>query len=144
MNDNLATVGKIYEAFGRGDVPAILALVAEDVRWEEWADNSAQQAGTPWLQARHGKAGVAAFFATLGMFKFNDFRIIAMMAGDNRVAVEIELEVETADGTRMRDQEVQLWSFNEGGEVTRMRHYADTAKHAGLARRAGVAVEAER
>src|SRR3977135_594845 len=35
---NLDTVKAIYEAFGRGDVPAILDVVADDCEWEAWSD----------------------------------------------------------------------------------------------------------
>ena len=27
-----------------------------------------------------------------------------------------------------RDEEVHLWTFNDAGKVTRLRHYTDTAK----------------
>jgi ketosteroid isomerase-like protein len=54
MSDNLKTAHAIYEAFGRGGVPAILDLLADDVRWEDWADNSAQQAGVAWMAPRRG------------------------------------------------------------------------------------------
>lgn len=60
---NLASVQKIYEAFGAGDVPAILDLCAEDVAWEHWEHNSAQQAGVPIMRQQTGKAGVGEFFA---------------------------------------------------------------------------------
>jgi hypothetical protein len=43
----LAAAGAIYEAFGKGDIPTILGYIADDVRWEAWQDNSAQQAGVP-------------------------------------------------------------------------------------------------
>jgi ketosteroid isomerase-like protein len=33
---NLPTVPSIYQAFGKGDVLAILDVLAEDVEWEEW------------------------------------------------------------------------------------------------------------
>jgi hypothetical protein len=37
-----ATIAAIYEAFGRGDVPAILDHLADDVTWDgEWAPLSA-------------------------------------------------------------------------------------------------------
>ncbi|MEP6659342.1 MAG: nuclear transport factor 2 family protein [Acidimicrobiales bacterium] len=62
---NLATVTALYEAFGRGDVPAILERLADDCAWEAWSDNSAVKAGVPWLQPRVGKAGVAEFFAVV-------------------------------------------------------------------------------
>ena len=62
---NIATIQGIYEAFGRGDVPAILAVIADDCAWENWNDNSAQKAGVPWMQAGRGPAAVGAFFQAI-------------------------------------------------------------------------------
>lgn len=130
MNDHLATVGKIYQAFGQGDIPTILAHMADDVQWEAWADNSAQKAGVPWLQARQGKEGVLAFFQVLGGMPVKDFQILSLMAGGNQVAAEFVIEVEVpATGGHYRDEEIHLWTFNEAGQVIRLRHYTDTAKH---------------
>ena len=130
MNDHLATAGKIYEAFGQGDIPTILAQMADDVQWEAWADNMAQKQGVPWLQARQGKEGVLAFFQVLGGMPVKDFQVLSMMAGGNQVAVEFVIEVEVpATGGHYRDEEMHLWTFNEAGQVTRLRHYTDTAKH---------------
>ena len=39
--DHITTITDLYAAFGRGDVPAILDALAEDVRWEQWEDNTA-------------------------------------------------------------------------------------------------------
>ncbi len=44
---NLATIQGIYEAFGKGDVPAILEVLDERVEWEAWENNSAVNAGVP-------------------------------------------------------------------------------------------------
>jgi ketosteroid isomerase-like protein len=91
---NLATVQGIYEAFAKGDIPAILDVLAEDVEWEAWADNSA-------------------------------------MEGGDQVAVELVLEANLPawSGGHYRDEEMHLWTFNEDGNVRRLRHYTDTAKH---------------
>jgi hypothetical protein len=130
MSDNLATIGAIYEAFGKGDIPTILSHLSDDVRWEEWADNTAQKAGVPWLQARHGKAGALVFFQVMGGLKVLDFRVVSLLAGGNQVAAEIEIEFEApSTGRRLRDQEIHLWTFDDQGKVNRLRHYADTAKH---------------
>ena len=130
MSDNLAVIGAIYEAFGKGDIPTILGHLADDVGWEEWADNSAQKAGVPWLQARHGKAGALAFFQVMGGLKVLDFRVLSLMAGGNQVAAEIEIEFEAPSANRRcQDQEMHLWTLNAAGKVTRLRHYVDTAKH---------------
>src|SRR4051812_9479202 len=63
---NAATVAAIYAAFARGDVPAVLDRLADDVAWEEWADNSAQRAGLADLAPRHGRDEVAGFFDVIG------------------------------------------------------------------------------
>ena len=130
MNNNLAVIGAIYEAFGKGDIPTILGHLADDVRWEEWSDNTAQRYGVPWMQARHGKAGVLEFFQVMGGLHVHDFRVFSMMAGGNQVAAEFTIEFEVpATGRRCRDEEIHLWTLNDDGQVTRLRHYTDTAKH---------------
>jgi ketosteroid isomerase-like protein len=58
MATALETVQQIYAAFGRGDIPAILAALDDDVKWESWEDNSAQRAGVPWLRGGSGKEGL--------------------------------------------------------------------------------------
>jgi ketosteroid isomerase-like protein len=129
--DHLTTVKTIYEAFGTGDVPTIMEWLADDVRWDEWADNFAQKAGVPWLQARSGKAGALAFFQYVGgNMQVTDFQVLALMAGENQVAAEIVIEVAVPNGGgHYRDEELHLWTFNEAGKVVRLRHYTDTAKH---------------
>jgi len=130
MSTHLEAVQAIYAAFGRGDVPAILALLSPTVAWEQWADNFAQRAGVPWLAPRSGRAGAAEFFGTLQRFNFLDFRVVGLLAGDHQVAAEVELTIEVkATGVRMHEEEMHLWSFGPDGLVTRFRHYADTAKH---------------
>jgi ketosteroid isomerase-like protein len=128
---NLATVKAIYEAFGRGDVPAILDVIADDCEWEAWSDNSAVKANVPWLQPRVGKAGVGEFFSVVGQMDIVDFQVLSFMDGGNQVAVEFVLEVKLPSygGRGYRDEEMHLWTFNDAGKVVRLRHYTDTAKH---------------
>jgi ketosteroid isomerase-like protein len=128
---NLATVQSIYEAFGKGDIPAILDVLADDVEWEAWADNSSVKAGVPWMVPRHGKAEAAKFFEAAGQMKITDLQVLNMMEGGNQVAVEFILETDLPawGGGHYRDEEIHLWTFNDEGKVTRLRHYTDTAKH---------------
>ena len=128
---NLATVQSIYEAFGNGDIPAILNVLADDVEWEAWADNWAVKAGVPTMVPRHGKAEVMTFFETAGQMDITDLQILNMLEGANQVAVEFVLECNLPawGGGHYRDEEIHLWTFNDAGEVTRLRHYIDTAKH---------------
>ncbi len=130
MNQHVETVQAIYEAFGRGDVPAILEHLHEDVRWEEWADNRAQAAGVAWLLPRHGKSGAVEFFSVVGQFQFHEFQVLSLLAGGNQVVAELVVDATIpASGTRLRDEEMHLWTFDDAGQVVRFRHYIDTAKH---------------
>lgn len=128
---NLATVQGIYEAFGKGDVPAILDVLANDIEWESWADNSAVNAGVPWMVPRHGKAAVVQFFETAGQMEIVDLQVLNMMEGGKQVAVEFvfEANLPASGGGHYRDEEIHLWTFNDEGKVIRLRHYTDTAKH---------------
>jgi uncharacterized protein len=49
----IATVQEIYAAFGRGDVPAILDRLAEDVAWE--TTGTSVHEDVPWLLPRVGR-----------------------------------------------------------------------------------------
>ena len=127
---NLATVQGIYEAFGKGDVPAILDVLADDVEWESWGDNSAVNAGVPWMTPRHGKDDVVHFFEAAGQMDIVDLQVLNLMEGGNQVAVEFVIEVNLPawGGGHYRDEEIHLWTFNDSGKVVRLRHYTDTAK----------------
>lgn len=131
---NEQTVQEIYAAFGRGDVPAILAKLADDVQWESWESHSAQKANVPWLRPRQGKAGVAEFFGTVAQMQISDFRVLSVMSGGNQVAAELVVEANVPGGGHFRDEEMHLWTFNAEGKVTRLRHYIDTPKHIEAAR----------
>jgi ketosteroid isomerase-like protein len=128
---NLATVQALYEAFGTGDVPGFLDLLADDVQWEQWSDNRASAAGVPWLQPYSGREQVHGFFAAVGRMEIVDLQVLSMMEGGNEVAVSFVLEAKLPDcgGRTYRDEEIHLWTFDDEGKVTRLRHYVDTAKH---------------
>ncbi len=129
---NVQTVQGIYEAFGKGDVPAILECMADDVEWEQWAGaNTGQEAGVPWLARRSGVPGVVEFLeAVAANLEFHVFEPRNLLDGGNQVAATIAIDATvTPTGERFQDEEIHLWTFDDAGKVTGMRHYADTAKH---------------
>lgn len=137
MNPHIETVQAIYQAFGKGDVPAILARLSPEVEWDVWDSHGAQRAGYDLLIPRRGREAVGEFFRVLGGQQFHEFRVLDMLAGERQVAAELAVDFTyTATGRRIRDEEIHLWRFGADGLVTRYRHYIDTAKHlsaAGLA-----------
>jgi uncharacterized protein len=126
---NRAAIEQIYHAFGRRDIPAILAMIAPGCLWESWENNRAQRAGVPILQPRTGPGGVAQFFAAVGELDIHNFQVLDVLAGERQVAAEIVIDYTTPAGGRCRDEEVHLWTLDDQQRVTRFRHYVDTAKH---------------
>lgn len=124
----LDTVHAIYAAFADANVPAILQQLDPDVEWEygAWGD-------VPWLQARRGREGAAAFFATLaGTMRIEHFQPKHFLADGDLVVVVLDIHfVVLATGRRViEEDEVHLWRCNAEGQVQRFRHRADTALQA--------------
>jgi ketosteroid isomerase-like protein len=126
---NAQTVHRIYAAFARGDVRAILDQLAEDVDWE-FAYSA--DIGIPWLVPRRGRAGAGAFFQALAdNLEFTRFAIDHIV-GDGPVVVALaSLEAKVkATGKALREtEEAHIWHFDAGGRVVRFRHAADTLQH---------------
>lgn len=128
---NVETVQRIYEAFGRGDVPAILAGLAEDVRWEEHPTrNAAQDHDVPYMRPRSGREAVVGFFQDIEEdFDMQSFNPHSFLEGDGLVAAVTEFDlIVKATGKRVRDEEIHLYEFDSEGKVTAFRHFLDTAK----------------
>lgn len=130
MHNARQTVEHIYQAFGRGDVPAILETLSADVQWDVWADHSAHRAGVPHLAPRHGPDEVMGFFQALRDFQIHGFQVLDIVGDGRQVAAEVQIDATiTSTGRRLTDEELHLWTFGDDGKVTRFRHYVDTAKH---------------
>jgi ketosteroid isomerase-like protein len=134
LTGNAATIGTIYEAFGRGDVPAILERLADDVSWDEWPDNFAHRAGVPHLMPRQGRDGAAGFFGVIGAWTVLGFEVLDVVGDGRQVVAEIRASFALPDGARLADEELHLWTFGDTGQVVRFRHYVDTAKHIAVSR----------
>jgi uncharacterized protein len=125
--DHTATVQQLYEAFGQGDIPAILDRLADDVVWEFGAGEGY---GVPWMEPQKGPQGAARFFEALGLLEITHFEPVGMLANGHQVAVPIEWEVTVrATGRTVRDHEVHLWTFNDAGRVTAFRCLGDTHRN---------------
>lgn len=130
----VATVAGIYEAFGRGDVPAILERLAPGVAWDAFPDSFAARAGVAHLRPGHGVEHVAAFFATIGAWTVRAFDVQAVVGDDETAVARIAAEFELPGGGAFRDEELHLWRLGADGRVAEFRHYVDTAKHVAAAR----------
>jgi ketosteroid isomerase-like protein len=128
MSKNVPHVEAIYAAFGRGDVPAILEHLSDDVAWEYQPISTT----VPWLQGRRGKEGALAFFQAVGSeLAISKFTVNRLLAADQLVVALVDLEgtVKKTGRAIHEVDEVHLWHFDERGRVARFRHCVDTHQH---------------
>jgi ketosteroid isomerase-like protein len=124
MSKNIESVQAIYAAFGKGDVPAILERLSDDIEWEYGATPNE----VPWLQPRRGRAEVPGFFASLAGLELTHFAPTRLMEADGVVVVLVDLEgTVKATGKPIREKdEAHIWHFDGKGRVVKFCHRADT------------------
>lgn len=123
------TIESIYAAFGRGDIPSILAPLSEDVAWE-WAYDASVT--VPWLLPRRGPAQVGEFFQVLAtQLEVQRFELKLLLAkGPVVVALfDFDATVKATRRTICERDEAHIWNFDAAGKVIRFRHAADTLQH---------------
>ena len=117
-------VQQMYGAFGRGDVPAILAELADDVDWEY----NNFPSPIPWLQPLKGRANVARFFEALQATDITQFEPKHFFASGNVVVdlIDVKFTVKATGKQVLEPEVVHIWHFNDAGKVAKFRHRVDT------------------
>ncbi len=129
---NVDSVKQIYEAFGRGDIPAIVGKLDANVEW----DVEIATSGVPWLQPRRGAQNIPGFFESLAPLSFQKFDPHTFFADGNKVFALIALEVTHAPSGKRYSfpYEGHLWHFNDGGKIVKYQHVTATAQHQRMAK----------
>ena len=122
---NIKTVEQVYDAFGRGDVAAILDVVTDDVDWGSETTSTV----APWYGARHGKDGVAEFFTDFGTaMEVQEFTPISLAANDKDVLAVVRLRSSSrATGRSVAMDLHHVFTFREG-LISYYRGTEDTAQ----------------
>jgi uncharacterized protein len=112
-------VEQAYDAFGRGDIPAVLGLLDDGVEWS--APGALPQGGT-----YKGREEVGSFFEKVGS-AFERLTVEPEAMGE--IGDELVVSVVRLDGTR-RDGRPAGWggvhAFSvRDGRITRFREYTD-------------------
>jgi len=124
-DDNIKTIAQVYDAFGRGDVAAILDAVTDDV---DWASEAALNAA-PWWGVRHGKEAVAAFFTEFGStMEVDEFTPVSFAANETDVLTVVRLRVRSrATGKSAAMDLHHIFTFRDG-KIAYYRGTEDTAQ----------------
>ncbi len=122
---NIKTIMSVYEAFGRGDVAAILDAVTSDVDWAAEAD----PAVAPWHGVRHGQDAVAAFFAEFGStMEVEEFTPVSVAANDTDVLSVVQFRARSrATGKTAAMRLHHFFKFRDG-KIAYYRGTEDTAQ----------------
>ena len=98
---NVDVVQQGYEAFGRGDIPAVLELLTDDVVWTEQGPSVIPFAGT-----FRGREGIAEFFTlldeTLEFEQFEPHKFVGQ--GDTVVVVGYERSLAKPTGRTFEEE----------------------------------------
>ena len=123
--ENIETVKTLYDAFGRGDVAAILERLTDDV---DWATDAAIPSA-PWYGERHGKAEVPSFFEGIAKTgPVTEFTLVSIAGndeGDVHSFVRYAFTV-SATGKDVAMNLHHFWRFRDG-KVCYVRASEDTA-----------------
>lgn len=123
----IAHVQRLYAAFARGDIAALIAGLAPDVDWE-----TVGRAGDfPTLGPRKGGKAVEEFFRLVAEHEeFSAFTPREFHAAGDKVFVlgNYSLTVKRT-GKPLASEWVHVFTLRDG-KVTRFREHTDTAKFA--------------
>jgi ketosteroid isomerase-like protein len=113
------SISDIYDAFARGDIPAIVEALAEDVDWR--VPETLPHGGD-----FHGREGVMRFFQGVGeTWDGLALDLDALVSGDDRVLVVAKINRRLrATGEQTGYKSVHVWTMGADGPV-RFEEYVD-------------------
>jgi uncharacterized protein len=121
----IKTITQVYDAFGRGDVAAILDAVTDDVDWSAETTSAA----APWYGVRHGKDAVAAFFAAFGSaMEVEEFTPISFAASDTDVLTVVRFRARSRSTGKTAAMDLHHYFKFRDGKIAYYRGTEDTAQ----------------
>lgn len=128
MSDpKIKAVQRVYEAYGRRDVEAILAELAEEV---DWAAEAASMS-VPWYGSYRGKDEVPRFFKDIGSsVEVTEFTPLSFTSNETDVIVAVWWAYTVnATGKRAAMHMQHWWRFADG-KIVFFRGSEDTEQSA--------------
>ncbi len=120
---NVQAVQHFYEAFGRGDMDAVLADLADDVDWAAEAASSS----APWYGKYLGKAAVPGFFAAIGSnVEISQFDLLSITSNDTDVVVTVRWAYTVNATGKSAAMYMQHWFRFADGKIVFFRGSEDS------------------
>jgi ketosteroid isomerase-like protein len=130
VTDQVTRMQELYVAFGRGDIPTVLAAMDPGIEWRE-------AEGNPWSPG-HAFVGpqqiVEGVFQRIGA-EFDGFEVVPtrfLGAGDTVIMEgRYRARSHSATGKALDAEVVHVWDLREG-QIVRFHQYVDTRQWANV------------
>ena len=122
---NVDVVKSAYEAFSRGDVPAVLGAMDPSIEWRQAEGNPYMPSGDPWIGP---DAVLTNLFVKLGS-EWDAFSVHPKTyheAGDSIIVEARYTGTYKETGKSLDTQVCHIWGVKEG-KLTRFQQYVNTA-----------------
>ena len=124
--DNVTLLKGLYDAFARGDIPAVLGAMSPGIKWYEAENNPYMPSGEAWVGP---DAVLNNLFMRLGT-EWGGFNVHPKLfhgAGDSVIVEARYSGTYKATGKSIDAQACHVWDIKDG-KVTSFQQYLDTAK----------------
>ena len=124
--DNVSLVKNLYDAFSRGDIPAVLGHMSPDIHWHQAESNPYMPSGEAWVGP---DAVLNNLFIRLGA-EWDGFTVHPKSFHDAGGSVIVEVRYTgryKSTGKKMDTQACHIFDIKDG-KVTRFQQFVDTAK----------------
>lgn len=123
----VGSVKRLYEGYGRRDIDAVLAELADDV---DWAAEAAGDAA-PWYGAYLGKESVPGFFAAIGSnVEISEFDVQSFATSDRDVVATVHWTYTVNATGKTASMYMQHWFRFGNGKIVFFRGSEDSGQTA--------------
>jgi ketosteroid isomerase-like protein len=126
-HENVQLIRGLYDAFGQGDVAAVLGKMDQDIEWRE-AESFIYADRNPYVGPQAVLEGVLMRFGS----EWNGFTVTPeewLDAGNHVVVLGTYTGTHKATGKDVRAQFAHVWAV-KGARVLRFQQYTDTKQFA--------------
>jgi ketosteroid isomerase-like protein len=124
---HLAAIQRLYAAYGRGDLDAVLAELADDVDWAA----EAASASVPWYGRYQGRSEVARFFqAIVSNVDISEFDILGLSSNATDVVATVHWTYTVKATGKTASMYMQHWWRFADDQVVFFRGSEDTEQSA--------------
>jgi uncharacterized protein len=123
MSENSDALKRGYDAFNKGDIDTVMALFADDIRWE-----GPNTEGVPMAGVHEGKDAMKQAIGQIGE-SFEEFRAIPdeMVEEGDTIVVLSHVEGKTKSGNDVKVPGVEIWRMRSG-TAKRVQSLTETAE----------------